>query len=113
MLPALLVLVFSGFFNDLVWTSEVSESLFYVSLLAIVGTAMAKVLFNRLVQISSPVFSSSVTYLITVVAVAWGMWDGERLSLYQLFSVVIIFAGVYLVNKKPKKELLRPAKTVT
>ncbi len=113
MLPALLVLVFSGFFNDLVWTSEASESLFYVSLLAIVGTAMAKVLFNRLVQISSPVFSSSVTYLITVVAVAWGMWDGERLSLYQLFSVVIIFAGVYLVNKKPKKELLRPAKTVT
>jgi drug/metabolite transporter (DMT)-like permease len=57
-------------------------------------------MFNRLVQISNPIFSSSVTYLIPIVAILWGVFDGEKLSLPQLFAGIIILFGVYLVNKK-------------
>ncbi|MCK4562209.1 MAG: EamA family transporter, partial [Flavobacteriaceae bacterium] len=63
-------------------------------------TAMAKTLFNRLVQISSPIFSSSVTYLIPIVAIFWGFLDGEKLYISQFFAGILILIGVYLTNKR-------------
>lgn len=56
-------------------------------------------MFNELIHISSPVFSTSVTYLIPIVAVIWGILDGEKLSSTQLFAGIIILLGVWLVNK--------------
>ena len=76
-----------------------NNALLYIALLSIVGTGIAKTLYNKLVQISSPVFSSSVTYLIPVVAIFWGILDGEELTLLQLFAGIIVLIGVYLVNK--------------
>ena len=73
--------------------------LFYILLLSIFGTAMAKTLFNKLVQIASPIFSSSVTYLIPIVAIFWGVIDGEKLHVDQLFAGGLILLGIYLSNK--------------
>ncbi|HIP26411.1 MAG TPA: permease, partial [Flavobacteriaceae bacterium] len=84
---------------DLEFTPLINKSLFYIVILSVIGTAIAKVFFNKLVQISSPVFSTSVTYLIPIVAVFWGFLDGERLSVMQLFSGLIILIGVYLAKK--------------
>jgi len=53
-----------------------------------------------MVHLATPIFASSVTYLIPIVAVFWGILDGEKLSFIQLFAAVIILLGVYLVNKK-------------
>ncbi|CAM1343170.1 DMT family transporter [Tenacibaculum aestuarii] len=97
--PALLVLTFSGFFSTFEVTPITTSSLGYVAVLAIFGTGIAKVLFNKLIHISSPVFSSSVTYVIPVVAVMWGVIDGEKLSFIQFFAGGIILLGVWLVNK--------------
>ncbi|TYP99943.1 drug/metabolite transporter (DMT)-like permease [Tenacibaculum adriaticum] len=97
--PALSVLVYTRFFSEFELTSETKPALLYISILAIFGTAIAKVMFNKLIHISSPVFSSSVTYLIPIVAVVWGFFDGEKLSLIQLLAGAIILLGVYLVNK--------------
>jgi drug/metabolite transporter (DMT)-like permease len=66
--------------------------------LSAVGTAFALVLFNKLVQDSSAVFASLVTYLIPVVAVMWGVYFGEEYSLIQLAFGGIILLGVYLVK---------------
>lgn len=101
LLPSFLILIFSDTFGQFRTDSSTGAALFYVGLLAVFGTVMAKVAFHRLVQISSPLFSSSVTYLITVVAVLWGVWDGEHLTVSQLFSVSIVFLGLYLVNRTP------------
>ena len=49
---------------------------------------------------SSPVFASSVTYLIPIVAFFWGLLDNEMLTLYQFGGAFIILIGVYLANKK-------------
>jgi drug/metabolite transporter (DMT)-like permease len=57
-------------------------------------------MFNKLVQISTPVFASSVTYTMPIVAVAWGLLDGEGFSLWQGVATGIILLGVYLANKK-------------
>ena len=76
------------------------DSLFYVFLLSFFGTAMAKILFNKLIQISSPVFASSVTYSMLVVSVIWGILDGELFNFYQAVATILIIMGVYLSNKK-------------
>lgn len=101
MLPGFLVLLYSGFFNPEVLNQpELKMSLVYVTILAIIGTALAKVMFNKLVQISTPVFASSVTYLIPVVALFWGIMDGEFFGLLQAFASTLIFIGVYLANRR-------------
>lgn len=98
-IPALLVLVFSGFFTSFEVTSETTSALGYITILSVVGTGIAKVMFNKMVHMSSPVFAASVTYLIPIVAVMWGIIDGERLSMLQLLAGGIILFGVWLVNK--------------
>jgi drug/metabolite transporter (DMT)-like permease len=98
-IPTLIVLFFSLKYETFVLNIEAKKSLLYISILAIFGTAIAKTLFNKLVQISDPIFSTSVTYLIPIVAVFWGYIYGENLNYMQLVSGVIIMLGVYLVNK--------------
>lgn len=98
-IPALIVLASTGFFTDFQYTPESKSSILYIFILAIMGTSIAKIMFNKLIHISSPVFSTSVTYLIPIVAVMWGVLDGEKLSLVQLFAGMIILLGVWMVNK--------------
>lgn len=97
--PSLFVLVWTDFFNTFEWNDTTSKPILYIVLLSIIGTGAAKVIFNKLIQISTPVFSSSVTYLIPIVAISWGVFDGERISFMQILSGCIILLGVYLVNK--------------
>ena len=99
--PAFLVLIYSGFFTQPVLQGpNFSISIFYVFLLSLFGTAIAKVLFNNLVQISTPVFASSVTYIMPIVALFWGLLDNEVFSFWQGIATLIILGGVYLANSK-------------
>jgi drug/metabolite transporter (DMT)-like permease len=100
--PALVVLYLSGFFETILNSREMQISLGYVLILSFFGTALAKVIFNRLIQVASPVFASSVTYTMPIVAVMWGLLDGEGFSIMQILAAAIILFGVYLSNKKPK-----------
>jgi drug/metabolite transporter (DMT)-like permease len=98
--PASIVLISTGFFNQDLSQPLILNAIGYMSILAILGTAIAKIFFNRLVQVSSPIFASSVTYLIPIVALLWGIWDGERIHLTQIIAGIVILIGVYLVNRK-------------
>ena len=100
LIPAIIVLVCTDFFTEFEASQTGLEALGYISILSIVGTGIAKTMFNKLVQISNPVFSSSVTYLIPIVAIFWGVFDNEKLSLIQVVAGFLILFGVYLVNKK-------------
>jgi drug/metabolite transporter (DMT)-like permease len=100
LVPATIVLAFTGFFTEFKASKEGLESLGYITILSVVGTGIAKTMFNKLVQISNPIFSSSVTYLIPIVAILWGVFDNEKLSYIQLIAGIVILFGVYLVNKK-------------
>ncbi len=86
--------------NTLETSSSANLSLFYIALLGVLGTAVAMILFNKLVQIKSPVFASSVTYIIPIVAIAWGLIDNEVLGAIQYLGIVIVILGVYIANKK-------------
>lgn len=104
-IPAFVVLLYTGFFEqEILSNTKVMESLGYLAILAIVGTGVAKVLFNKLVQISTPVFATSVTYLIPIVALFWGLMDGEQFGLSQIGAAGLIIFGVYLANRKTQKK---------
>jgi drug/metabolite transporter (DMT)-like permease len=100
LIPAIVVLISTGFFQQEIRGTPVLPALGYMSILAIVGTGIAKIFFNRLVQISSPIFASSVTYLIPIVALIWGVLDGENIHFTQILAGLLILFGVYLVNKR-------------
>lgn len=94
------VYIFSTDFIVLFDNNKAFESLAYITILAIICTALAGVMFYKLIKISSPTFATSVTYLIPIVALFWGFIDGEKLIGQYFVGVALIFSGLYLVNKK-------------
>ena len=98
--PALLVLYFSGFF-DIVHQEKVQTSLGFIVVLGIVGTGFSNILFFKLIQLSSPVFASSVTYIIPVVAIMLGyLFMNETLSIVQVIGALVVLVGVYFSSRK-------------
>ena len=102
-LPALILLLTSAFpwaifYRD----TTIMTSLGYILILALFGTAFAKVLFNKLLTISSAVFSISITYLLPIVAIGWGVLDGEHFGGMQWLASGLILGGIYLVTETKK-----------
>ena len=101
--PLAVVIFFMSDYKQIdISDKDVKVALFCLIILSIVGTVFAKILFNKFVQIASPVFASSVTYILPIVALFWGLLDGEMFTLNQFFATLIILIGVYLANKKSK-----------
>ena len=89
---------FTDFWSNLMTVEGTSLATFYVCLLGILGTSIALIIFNKVLQITDPLFASSVTYLIPVVAVAWGLLDGEKLFLPHYLGMITVGIGVYIAN---------------
>jgi len=102
LIPASIALYYAGFFDVYKGTSEQHNALIYILFKSAIGTAFAMVVYNKLVQISSPVFASSVTYLIPIVALIWGYTDGEVINMWQFVAGILILFGVYIGNKQSK-----------
>lgn len=100
LIPSILVLLYTGFsVEEMMLDSVLAQSVLYVVILGVIGTGIALIIFNKLIQLSDPVFSTSVTYTIPIVGLMWGFLDGEVFSLLQLLSAAVILIGVFLVNK--------------
>ena len=99
--PPTLIHLFSTDFLEIMNTQEKAWSaLGYIFILAVIGTSMAVAIFNKLVARTTAIFASSVTYLIPIFAIMWGVIDGEHIALQHILGTAIIFAGIYLVNKQ-------------
>ena len=98
---ALVVLICSDFFTPQTFSHpEIYPAIGYITILALAGSAFAKYLFNKFVKITSAVFASSVTYTLPIVALFWGVYDGEVITQFQLLSTAVILVGVYLSHTK-------------
>ena len=104
-IPAIIIFLLSGFNSDQIHDPNTMRSIGYVLILSIFGTALAKVLFNKLVQMSTAVFASSVTYSLLIVSLFWGILDGELFSFNQLMATMLIVMGVLLSSRKPRQSL--------
>ena len=74
-------------------------SLGYIIILSTICTSFAIVIFNKLVKDTSAFFAASVTYIIPIIAIFWGLLDNEKITSFHIIGIGIILFGVYLVNK--------------
>ena len=95
------VLLFTDFFGKMAQPANLLPSSFLVSL-GVLASGLMSVLFNRVIQLSSAVFAASVTYLMPIVALSWGLLDGETVGFQQWAGTAVILVGVYLINRKRK-----------
>jgi drug/metabolite transporter (DMT)-like permease len=79
---------------------QFKEAVFSITILGTLGSAFALILFNKLVQISSAVQASMTTYLIPIVALFWGWYGGEVVTIWHILGMILIISGVYVVNSK-------------
>lgn len=97
--PAIVYLLLSDFTTTLATNDKALYSLGAVAILSLLGTVMSTVLFYNLVQKTSAVFGSTVTYLMPIVALAWGALDGESISIFHFFGMALILFGVYISKR--------------
>ena len=97
--PLCLIYLFSTDFTTRFEHEYSTESFGAIVILAVVGTTIAVLMFNKLIQSGGAVFASMVTYIVPVVAILWGVLDGESISFWSILGVTVILGGVYLVNK--------------
>ncbi len=89
---------FTDFVSRLSLGAPVYTSLIYICILGVFGTAIALVIFNKMIQMTTPLFASSVTYIIPAIAVIWGVVDGEQLSFMHYLGMLAVGLGVYIAN---------------
>jgi drug/metabolite transporter (DMT)-like permease len=90
---------FTDFVPKLMNVEGAGLATFYICILGIMGTAIALIIFNKVLQMTTPLFASSVTYIIPIVAVVWGVIDGEKLYLLHYVGMVAVGIGVYIANR--------------
>ena len=97
--PFCLIYLFSTDFTSRFEHEYALQSFGAIAVLAVVGTTIAVLMFNKLIQAGGAVFASMVTYIVPLVAILCGVLDGESISMWSVIGVAVILAGVYLVNK--------------
>jgi drug/metabolite transporter (DMT)-like permease len=102
LIPGLIISITNGSFITIKTNPFAGEGLIYLGALSIIGTAIAVVIFNQLITMSSVLFASSVTYLIPIVAVIIGLSFGEHINTQQIISMTIVLFGIFLSNMLPK-----------
>ena len=84
------------------------RNLCFIGILAVLGSATALVIYYLLIRDTSPIFASSVTYFIPIVATLWGFADNEHFSSSMPISIIFIFAGVFIINRPDFFKKKRP-----
>lgn len=100
LIPAIFALAFTGFFHEFSFSKGQLEGLGYLSILSILGTGLAVMFYYQLIKISSPLFASTVTLIMPIIAVIWGILDGETLTILQSVGSLVILAGLIFLRQK-------------
>ncbi len=96
------------FFTDIQGAIESEwflQSFLSVLVLSAMGSVLSLFIYNNLIRHTSALFATSVTYLIPIFAILWGVFDGEAINLVQIAGLAIVLIGVYLVNSRKAKEI--------
>lgn len=98
--PSLIALALTGFFSEFSFSEDNMMGLMFVGLLSIFGTGLAMTMNYRLLKVSSPLFASTVTLLMPIVAIIWGILDGETLTALQFVGAAVIIGGLIFLRTK-------------
>ncbi len=105
LIPSAIITHFSGAIDFLQQEPKALEGVGFISILSVVGTVIALFYFNKLIAISSTIFASSVTYIIPIVALFFGLSDGESIHYLQVLAMFVVLGGVFMVNRVGTKRI--------
>lgn len=94
------IILFSTDLGPALNSPHLWSSLLATLALSLFGSVLSLFVYNSLIHHTSAIFATSVTYIIPVFALMWGILDGELLGFLQVISMLVILTGVYLVNSK-------------
>jgi len=97
--PALIYLLTTDF-TPVIQNSGWPLHLLALATLGVIGTALAMLLMNSLIRYTSAVFATSVTYIIPIFAISWGLLAGEHITILHVACMAMILLGIYLINRK-------------
>lgn len=101
--PIATIYLLSTDFIQVVTTTDIGMSSFLaLATLALLSTFLANIVFFKLIQLTDPVFSASVSFIAPVIALVWGFWDGEFVSVFYVISLIMILYGVFLVKERSR-----------
>lgn len=92
--------VFIPNYEQFEFSAAILPSLVALLTLGILATALAQLIHNKLISVSSPLFASTMTYLIPVVAVMWGFLDHEPLIALHFIAIAGILVSVYMIRRE-------------
>lgn len=92
-------LIFTGTFQHAFDSRESLESLFFIIILGVFSTSVAVLIFNFLIKETTVLFAASVTYLVPMFAMIWGILFQEPVTFHYFIAMLLILAGVYLTNR--------------
>ncbi len=98
-IPSIIYLFTIGFVDVMQHHPAAWQSLGFVAILAISSTVMGSLLFFKLIKDTNVIFASTVSYLIPMVAILWGVFDGEAITLLHFVGMGAILLGVYVARK--------------
>ena len=98
-IPSIIILIITDFSSTILSKSDILVPFLAVAFLGIFGTSLSMVIFNKLISITTPIFAASTTYVIPIVALMWGIIDGESLLVNHFLGMVVILLGVRIVNR--------------
>lgn len=98
--PAALIVLLTSDLNTAIQTEGWLIHFGALALLGILGTAFAMLLMNSLIRYVPAVLAASVTYIIPIFAILWGLLDNEVITYLHISFMAIVLLGVYLINKK-------------
>jgi drug/metabolite transporter (DMT)-like permease len=98
--PGLLYTIVSGDLMHIIQNNHSHGPLLAAVGLSLICTVLANIVFYDLVQKTNAVFASSVTFLIPLVAILWGILDGENLTAFHGIAMGLIIFAIWLLRKK-------------
>lgn len=99
--PVAMIYLFSTDFIHVMQTHPLAwQSLGFITILAVFGTALSVIVYNILIRDAGVLFAASVTYAIPIVAMLWGVFDGEWINWIHIVAICGILSGVWMVNRK-------------
>jgi drug/metabolite transporter (DMT)-like permease len=88
------------------------KSVAAVTILGVLGSGLAYLLFFRLLANISPTRTVAVTYLLPIWGLFWGFIAGEEIHWTALAGVAVVLTGLVLMNLRPHAAKAVAAETV-
>lgn len=97
--PFLLIAIYIGIPQKVIAEPAAQLSLMYLTLLSVMSTVISLIIYYHLLQRTTALFASSVTYIMPAIVLFWGVIDGEQLLPFHFIGLLLIVMGIYLIRK--------------